>query len=499
MKANQLKMGVILSYLSRVITIIIGLLYTPLMIRLLGQSEYGLYNISASLISYLGILNLGFGSAYMRFYSRYKVAQEKERISTLNGMFLLIFSILGIVAVIAGIVLSFNVGIIFGPSLTANEIQTAQILMLILVVNLGVSFPNIIFSTYIQANEHFIFSNTLQILKQITTPLITLPLLIMGYGSIGMVIVSTLVSIIVEMFNINFSINKLKMHFSFRDFDFELLKEMSVYSFYIFINMIVDQVNQNLDKTIIGRYGGTIIVAIYSVGENFELIYQQLSTSISSVFTPKIHRMISDNASDSVLTEFFTRVGRIQFILLSLILSGFVFFGRPFIGIWAGENYYEAYPIALILMISITTPLIQNVGIEIQRAKNLHQFRSWVYLFMAIGNLLITIPLVKRHGGFGAAIGTSLSYVIGNGFVMNLFNHRVVKINMKYFWKEIGKFIPAFIIPGIFGVLINNFIDLYYLWNLIICGLIYVVLFALSFWLFGFNEYEKNMVKGAFK
>src|SRR5699024_2000319 len=150
-------------------------------------------------------------------------------------------------------------------------------------------------------------------------------------------------------------------------------------------------------------------------------------------------------------------------------------------------------------MFTISVPLIQNVGIEIQRAKNLHQFRSWVYLFMAIGNLLITIPLVKRHGGFGAAIGTSLSYVIGNGFVMNLFNHRVVKINMKYFWKEIGKFIPAFIIPGIFGVLINNFIDLYYLWNLIICGLIYVVLFALSFWLFGFNEYEKNMVKGAFK
>ncbi|HIZ71364.1 MAG TPA: oligosaccharide flippase family protein, partial [Candidatus Atopostipes pullistercoris] len=70
-KINQLKVGVILSYISRIITVVVGLIYTPIMIRLLGQNEYGLYNIAASTISYLGILNFGFGSAYMRFYSRY--------------------------------------------------------------------------------------------------------------------------------------------------------------------------------------------------------------------------------------------------------------------------------------------------------------------------------------------------------------------------------------------------------------------------------------------
>ena len=72
MKDNQLKFGVVLSYISRIVAVIVGLLYTPIMIRLLGQSEFGLYNIAASVIAYLGVLNLGFGSAYMRFYSRYK-------------------------------------------------------------------------------------------------------------------------------------------------------------------------------------------------------------------------------------------------------------------------------------------------------------------------------------------------------------------------------------------------------------------------------------------
>src|SRR5699024_7167734 len=111
------------------------------MIRLLGQSEYGLYNIAASIISYLGVLNLGFGSAYMRFYSRYRIADDRDNIGALNGMFLIIFSVLGMTAIIAGIILALNVDIIFGPSLTNEELETAQILMLVMVVNLGISFP----------------------------------------------------------------------------------------------------------------------------------------------------------------------------------------------------------------------------------------------------------------------------------------------------------------------------------------------------------------------
>lgn len=206
MKSNQLKSGVILSYISRIVTILVGLVYTPVMIRLLGQSEYGLYNIAASVIAYLGVLNLGFGSAYMRFYSRYKVADDKGKISTLNGMFLGIFSFLGIIAIIAGYILAMNVDTIFGPSLTIQELETMRILMFILVINLGVSFPDIVFSTYIQANEQFIFANGLQILRQISTPLVTLPLLLTGYGSIGMVLGNTLVNIVIELINISFSI-----------------------------------------------------------------------------------------------------------------------------------------------------------------------------------------------------------------------------------------------------------------------------------------------------
>ena len=194
------------------------------------------------------------------------------------------------------------------------------------------------------------------------------------------------------------------------------------------------------------------------------------------------------------LTNIFTKVGRVQFMILSLIWSGLIFFGQPFINMWAGTDYTGSYYIALLLIIPVTIPLIQNIGIEIQKAKNMHQFRSIVYLVIAIGNVLLSIPLAKVYGGVGAALGTAISLIIGNGFVMNWYYHVKIGLNMKCFWRQILRFIPSLILPIIYGTIVNMFIDLSNPINFFIFGAIYVALFCISMWFFGMNQYERNLI-----
>ena len=74
------------------------------------------------------------------------------------------------------------------------------------------------------------------------------------------------------------------------------------------------------------------------------------------MFTPRIHQLVQDNKDDkarlrTVLTELFVRVGRIQFLILSLVCTGIIFFGKPFIYFWAGPGYDDAYIIVLLLII----------------------------------------------------------------------------------------------------------------------------------------------------
>ena len=495
MKVNQLKAGAALSYISMVLGYLVSIIYTPVMLRLLGQSEYGLYNLAGSVVAYLGILNFGFGSAYVRYYSKYSVRYDNKNIAKLNGMFLIIFSVLGIIAVLAGMILAQNSENIFGSELTSQEVQKAKNLIIIMVINLAISFPNIVFNSYVIANEKFVFQKLLQMIKTIANPFIVLPLLLLGYGSVGMVIVTTVLNLSIEVANVIFCKNSLHMKFSFKEFEFSLMKEMTIFSSYIFINLIVDQINWNVAKFILGRYKGTVAVAIFGLAAQLNTYYISLSTAISGVFIPRVHKMISLQDSNKKLTQLFIKVGRVQFIILSFIATGVLFFGKSFIYLWAGKDYSDSYIILLLLIIPAIVPLIQNIGIEITRAKNLHQFRSWVYLFIALANVMVSIPLAKMFGGIGAATGTSLSLMLGHGFLMNWYYHKKVGIDIVLFWKQILVFAPALLIPIIFGCTAVIYANLYNIISLIVLGVIYSMTFFASMWFFGMNPFEKNLVR----
>ncbi len=466
------------------------------MLRLLGQSEYGLYQLVYSVVSYLSLLSLGFGSSYLRFYSRYKAQNDEDGVAKLNGMFILIFCSISVICILCGTVMVRNIRTIFGTGLTESEYATAKVLMELLIINLALTFPNSVFNCSITAHEKFLFQKLLILLQNLFSPFLTLPLLIMGYGSIGMVSVTTLLTFVLLISNMFYCFKKLHVRFAFHGLKISLFKEMWVFTFFIFLNQIIDQINWSVDKFLLGRFAGTTAVAVYGVGGQINTLYLQFSSSVSNVFVPKVNRIVAETNDNTELTTLFTKVGRIQFIVLGLILTGFVFFGMPFVNLWAGEGYGASYAVALLLIIPVTVPLIQNLGIEIQRAKNMHKARAVVYLAIAITNVFISIPLIKFFGPEGAALGTAISLFAGNIIFMNWYYHARIGMNMFYFWKEIAKFIPALIAPCVVGIAIMKFVNITGLVKLGVFAVVYAAVYGLSMYFFGMNEEEKQLVMG---
>lgn len=115
---NQLKMGTILSYISIIVQNLVAMIYTPVMLRLLGQEEYGLYQLGNSMIAYLSLLSFGFGSSYVRFYYQYKVKNEELEIKRLNSIFLLVFCALGVISLLAGGGMICSADVLFGSRLS---------------------------------------------------------------------------------------------------------------------------------------------------------------------------------------------------------------------------------------------------------------------------------------------------------------------------------------------------------------------------------------------
>lgn len=497
MKTNQLKAGALLSYAQIALNVLVGILYTPVMLRLLGKSEYGLYNTVASTISMLSILSLGFNSGYIRYYAKYKKANDCDAIFGLNGLFLLIFTIIGAIAFVCGWFLSSHLHIVFDTGLTAAEYDTARILMRLLAVNLAISFPAGVFSNIISANERFVFLKLLGAVKTVAGPLVTLPLLLAGYGSVGMVTVTLALSVTVDLIFMLYVLIALKNRFTLRGVEHGLFRSLFIYTSFIALNLIVDQINLNVDKFLLGRFCGTGVVAVYSVGFSLYQYYAMLSTSISGVFTPRIHKQINSTEGEerrAALTELFVKVGRIQWLLLALVVTGFAFFGKQFIAIWAGDGYEDAYYVLLLLAVPAIVPLTQNVGIEVQRALNKHHFRSIVYTIMALCNLVLTVFLAPRYGAIGAASGTAISFVLANGIAMNIYYHKQCEIDILAYWKAVLRLSLGLLLPAGVGILLMLYVVINTVLSLFLCIFGYTIVYCFSMWFFGMNGYEKKMV-----
>jgi O-antigen/teichoic acid export membrane protein len=435
----------------------------------------------------------------MRFYAKYEKEDKPEELEKLNGMFFVIFTIISAICMLCGVVLTGNIGAIFQSGLTEDQYPIAKILMMLMVTGLSTTMFSTVFTCYATAHEQFIFQRLLEIGQNLFNPFIALPLLIAGYGSVGMVSVST--ALVIVKFIVNFTFCKKKLHikFRFKGLDFRVFKELGTFTFFIFLNQIIDQVNWSLDKVMLGRFCGTVEVAVYGVASNLNMMYQNLLSSISNVFVPQVNRIVMHNNDNKELTDIFIRVGRIQFVMAYLILSGYVFFGKAFIQLWAGDGYEKSYYVGLFLLIPATIELIQYLGIEIQRAKNMHQTRSLVYFAISIANVAISIPLIMKFGAVGAAIGTAIALFCGTWIFMNIYYHKKIGLNIIEFWKNILKFIPSILPSIVVGALINHFVTVDNWLTLMIFVVIYTVIYGISIMLVGFNKDEKQMVLNMIK
>ena len=75
---NQLKVGVLLSYVNMALHILIGLVYVPLLLRYLSVEEYGLYQLIGSLVAYLSVMDFGLSGTITRYYSQRLALDDKK-------------------------------------------------------------------------------------------------------------------------------------------------------------------------------------------------------------------------------------------------------------------------------------------------------------------------------------------------------------------------------------------------------------------------------------
>lgn len=492
---NQRKMGVIISYANMVLNIILGIFYTPFMLRHLGEHEYGIYSLAGSLTAFITMLDLGFNQTLVRYLSKCRAIDNKEEESLLLGFFMKLYCGIALIACVVGSVLLYIYPMMCKKTMSLDELHTFRIVFLVLLLNIVVSFPLCVFSAILNTYERFIYMKVVSLVCVILKYGCITIVLVLGYKSIAIAVISAVISILSQLCYMIYCIRKICLKFKFGKIGNKLKKEIVAFSTFIFLNIVIDYLYNNTDKLILGSVSGTVAVSVYAIGIQFTTYFQEMSSAICGVFLPRISYLFEHDKNMRGISEMFNKVGRIQMIILFFVLSAFVVFGNSFIQLWVGGTYSDSYLIAMIIMLPAIVPLTQNLGITILRVMNMHKYRSYMYLFIAILNLGISIPLAMRYDGIGSAIGTCIANLLGQILFMNFFYAKVIKLDIREYWKNFIKFF-IYSIPFVI-VFRRCTIESWYAF--IFWAVIYSAAYLGGCLTLLANRYEKDLVKSVIR
>jgi len=491
---SQLKKGAILSYVTIVLTNIVGLVLTPFIIEKLGDAEYGLYTLIGAFVGYISVLDFGLNNTIVRFVAKYRAEKDKRAEENFLGTTMLIYGIISLVVLFFGVLLYFNLDSIFSSSLTNTELEKAKVMFVILIFNLAITLPGGAFAAICSGYEHFVFPRAVNIGRYIFRSLMVVGLLMYGGDAVGLVILDTIMNVLVIVLNSIYVFKKIKVSFSFKGTELVLVKKIFSYSVWVFVFALVSQFQWKVGQIILGTLTDTVTVAIYAVGIMLGTYYGAFSTAVSGVFLPRATKMIVEESSSLDLTLMMVKIGRISFLVLLLILGGFLLFGRQFVFLWVGIQYEDSWFVATVIMVAYTVALVQSFAHQILEAKSKFAFKAVVYIsFLSLGTILGAY-LVEGYGIKGMVVGTTIGWVISQ-IIMNYYYNNVINLNIKLFFiKLFSGTLPTFILIMLLSYFIT-FITIDGWSGLLIKIVFFFIIYSVLMFNLGMNKSEKDIVR----
>lgn len=489
---NERRLGAVFGLSNVVINLGSRLLIVPIILHYLDRVEFGLYQLIGAFVGYLALVDFGISGTLGRFIAKYQALNDRIRQNNVFAMCIIVYSFIASIIGAAGFFLYHNLDSIFSKSLNTNELADAKVMFIILLCSITATVLGRAFVGVSVGHERFVFSRITESICVLTKVGMVAAVLASGYRAIGIVATEALINIVVLALNIAYAWMVLKVRFKLHYWDWAIFAEVIRFAFWTFLAAVVLQINFRLGSVLLGVMASTSLVAIYAIALQINTLYNMLPLAISSVFLPRITRLVVDNVDGIQLTRTIIGPSRYQLMLMGCFLGGFILFGRQFITLWAGLEYVDAWATALSIIVPVTIPLCQNTIISVLHAKMLNRDRALITLAFAVVSGLSAVLLIRSLGLYGPAIATGFALFMGHGLVMNVYYHNSVGLDMLLFFKKVFERIFSVIVVVTIAGSAANYLPVGDGWlSLAVRLSLYILLYTSSMWLYGMNENEK--------
>lgn len=404
---QKLIVNSIFAALPRVLGWSLTLFITPYMVHLLGISLFGTWALLSSLSSYLFLLDFGFASAIARFVAEADATQNRNRLSKIFSISVLLYVCWGVV--IASALMLWRSEICDFFRLEAHDASALKTAYIATVFSFLFSMLATAYLQIIDGLQKMNVSGTIASTAIISMNISNLIVLHLGHGIIGLAVSSALVNaamLIAAFIAVHKNIPDLR----FSRFEFSLLKSMLKYGGQLQVSSLLYIIIIRTESPIISSILGTSAVGYYRLANGLAGISRDIPSLLLSAVIPTA-TMLHASERREELQRLYERASTYLVFFAFSIAAFFFCFSEALLRLWLNSEEYLAAALPMRLMIiGFCANILTGVCTSMARAIGQTKQEMVINLVIVVLHLLLNIVLLYWIGM--SAIGVATAVVL---------------------------------------------------------------------------------------
>lgn len=510
---KNMAIGTVFGYLTVALAVISGLILIPKIMESIGANQYGIYGLATSLVA-LFMLDFGLATTTNTYLAKLRAKNDKDGVEKFLAAIFKIYLILDIIFIVVIIVLYFLIDIIY-KGYTPAEKEALKPVLLIVGGYSVVSFPTTVFSGALSAYEKFGFNKFSEFINKALYLVLTLLCIKCNWGLIGLVcvnVVSGITAIAMRFFYMRYYMG-IRLRLRSR-VPISMIKTIFKFSGWALVLSICARLIFNITPSILAMVSkegdGSVAGATFTVITTIEGYIYTIGAIMSSFFMAKIARTGEEKNNEQKirnLQSLAEKVSKFQFVIIVLIVVGWVSVGQEFLAFWKAGSDMDANTIYLGIIFLCISEIVAIPEIVFETAmytENHIKPLAINAIVKAAINLGLSFYLSAYYGALGSCIAIACARIIN--LVMNNIVYR------KYLHISLTRFLSKLLIRGLITLGISLCAGLllhYYMpinsdkWKFLIDGFIVVGVYVLCTFFITFNLPERyfyaRTIKNFFK
>lgn len=431
-------------------------------VKLLGIEYSGVNGLFTNIITMLSVAELGIGTTIIFKLYKPLADNDVEKIKSWMEFYKLCYRIVGIFVTIVGLLIVPIVPLIVGE---INIAENIKILYFISLLDTILSYVMTYKRSILYADQKNYIINIVHI-GYIVFMNVTQIILLTTFKNYYLFLVVKLVYRLLENILINLYVDK---KYPYINDNSEMISKTDKEDVLdrvkaMFLQKVSFVINKGIDNIVISCILGIVAVGIYTnyftiVAAITAIIYQ-----IVSSFTASVGNLLTENDTNKNF-DIYKKINLFNSAITTLGTVGFINCVQPFIEMWIGSEYKLSVYIVLSFGLYIYTDSIRRTITIFKEAAGICKEDKWMYVIMALINLVLSIVLCKFIGISGVILGTALSYIflIFYSYPKYIFkpvfkkeNNIYYRENIKYFCLTVCSIIISYELTNIISI--NNVI-----------------------------------------